>query len=108
MKQQTQKLTRKEVRQQLFDGLMLQIEPDLAMQNVEETSRKLAKMSEEERAETLKGYEEAYKQFRKLWPEYIQSAMQKLDGLYQEMQGVVSGKEADHMQGISDEIDSLI
>ncbi|MBU0767231.1 hypothetical protein KKF55_05670 [Patescibacteria group bacterium] len=105
-KQTQQQIPRQEIMKQLFDGLMIQIEPDLTHENRKATAKKLAAMSEEERQEVFNGYQKAYVAFRESWPEYLKIVMKNMNGIQQSIEDGIEQSEEKEMQSLEDQISS--
>ena len=97
-------LSPEELRTQLFDGLMLQIEPDLAISNRAKTTEKFAKLTQEERQEWMAHYERAFALFFENWPRYIEAVMQDVEKVTKALHEEVSLKE----QGVLDRLEQEI
>jgi|SRR3989344_5255301 len=99
-------LSPEEIRTQLFDGLMLQIEPDLAICNRAETAEKFAGISTEERQEWMGHYEQAFALFFENWPRYIAAAMSGVAELTEALHQEISLREKGTLERLEQELQS--
>lgn len=80
------KKTDTEIRNWLYDGLMIQIEQDLALQNTKETVQKISILTPQQVQKKLESYKNALEEFTKRWPAYIASKEKELLALGKKIQ----------------------
>ena len=100
------KLSPEEVQAQLFDGLMLQIEPDLALCNRAATTAKLAALSTEEQEKWAEHYKEAFALFMENWPQYLGAAMQGVETVTSTIRGAIVTQEQETLTRLERKIDT--
>jgi hypothetical protein len=102
--QEPQKLSKEEVQQQLFDGLMAHIEPKLMISARKETAAELAAMEPAERAEWMRYFLKAYEDFVTYWPKFLKGAMQEVGKIRTEIREVSREQDHEDLQGIERKI----
>lgn len=95
-----QKLTRQEIMTQLFDGLMERIEPALMTVRLQETAKKLAAMSPEERKARMEQFQKAYEAFLDQWPAYVQKATETVESMANTLQKQIIQRDAQAMEDL--------
>lgn len=102
----SQKLSREEIQQQLFDALMEQIEPKLVTNARKETAAELAAMEPEQRAEWMLYFQKAYEEFVDRWPEFVANATKQVGAMGTELQQMSGESDAMEMKNIEESFDN--
>ncbi|MFA7682058.1 MAG: hypothetical protein WCX61_03445 [Candidatus Peribacteraceae bacterium] len=102
-----QKMSKEAVQQQLFDGLMMQINPGLTSKYQKVTARTLAMLSPDKRKEELEEIQQDYLKFWALWPEYVAMCTQGAGKFAQGVTQEIQQKDQTHMESLESQIDSL-
>jgi len=106
MTPEPQLLSQDSIQQQLFDGLMSEIEPDLMLSNRNATADKLAKMEPRKRKKILKRYQKAYVSFTKRWQEYVDQCDHNVQRFMDTVKEVIKEEEVNEIADIEKQIDS--
>ncbi len=100
------KKTKQEIQEWLFNDLMGRIEPDLIAENRPATVQMLNTLSPEELKEKLTSYEEAFKEFVRRWPAYVETVVADLEKETDKFKSKISQGESAEMAEIEKQLSS--
>lgn len=99
--------SKKEIQEWLFNDLMGQIEPELTAGNRGSTAIMLHTLSDKDLKQKLEDYQEAFQEFIRRWPQYIEEQAQKMQGIEQQIQEASKKFTTEKIEEIEDAISSI-
>ncbi|MCB9808662.1 hypothetical protein H6770_05430 [Candidatus Peribacteria bacterium] len=98
--------SKEELKDWLFNDLMSQIEPDLTSANRAKTVAMLSTLSPEALKEKLSSYEEAFHEFMRRWPGYVEQMVEEVNRETKKFQQSILQKESEEMAEIERKLNS--
>ena len=86
---------------------MGQIEPELTAGNRGSTAIMLHTLSDKDLKQKLEDYQEAFQEFIRRWPQYIEEQAQKMQGIEQQIQEASKKFTTEKIEEIEDAISSI-